>query len=65
MQEALARGILSYGTHNMSYSHSDKDVAQLLADYDDIFQLLKDGVAHERLEDYLRCDVLVPLFKLR
>ena len=30
LQEMFARGILILGTHNMSFSHGDNDVARLL-----------------------------------
>ncbi|MCL6557415.1 MAG: aminotransferase class III-fold pyridoxal phosphate-dependent enzyme [Firmicutes bacterium] len=65
LQEMFARGILTLGTHNMSYSHSDADVAKLLAVYEEVFLVLKDAVDHGNLKKYLRCQPLVPLFKIR
>jgi glutamate-1-semialdehyde 2,1-aminomutase len=65
MQEMLARGILTLGTHNMSYAHSDEDVARTLAVYDEVFPLLKEAVDSRRLESMLRCAPLQPLFKVR
>lgn len=65
LQEMFARGILTLGTHNMSYSHSDADVAKLLAVYEEVFLVLKDAVDHGNLKKYLRCQPLAPLFKIR
>lgn len=65
MQEMLARGILTLGTHNMSYAHSDADIARMLSVYDEVFPLLKEAVDSRRLEQMLRCAPLQPLFKVR
>ena len=65
MQEMLARGILTLGTHNMSYAHSDADIEKTLAAYDEVFPLLKEAVDGGRLDKMLRCAPLKPLFKVR
>lgn len=65
MQEILARGIISVGTHNVSYAHTDSDVEKLLTAYDEIFPLLRDAVENKAIRQYLRCEPLVPLFRLR
>ncbi len=65
MQEMLARGILAYGTHNISYSHSDEDISRLLSAYNEVLPLLRDGVENRKLSQYLRCKPLEPLFKVR
>ncbi|MFX8937994.1 hypothetical protein ABTN00_20310, partial [Acinetobacter baumannii] len=56
MQECLARGILTLGSHNMSYAHSADDVARLLAVYDEVFPLLRDAVANRSIRQYLHCE---------
>jgi glutamate-1-semialdehyde aminotransferase len=65
LQEMFERGILVIGTHNMSYAHSDADVAQLLAAYDEILPMLRAAVDREDLHDRLRCEPLQALFKVR
>jgi glutamate-1-semialdehyde 2,1-aminomutase len=65
MQETLARGILTLGTHNMSYAHSEADVDKLMQVYDEVFPLLRDAVDNRSLRQYLRCTPLQPLFKVR
>ena len=61
----FARGILAIGTHNMSYAHSDDDVARLLSAYDDVLPLLRTAVERRDLLDRLHCEPLKPLFKVR
>lgn len=65
MQEVLARGILTFGTHNISYAHSDQDVQALLSAYDEIFALLVSVVENRSLDQALACKPLEPLFKVR
>ncbi|QLE59139.1 aminotransferase class III-fold pyridoxal phosphate-dependent enzyme [Nostoc sp. TCL26-01] len=65
LQEMFARGILTLGTHNMSYSHSDIDIEELLSVYRQVFLMLKDVILGHNLEEYLKCQPLEPLFKIR
>ena len=65
LQEMFARGILTLGTHNMSFSHGDDDVARLLAAYDEVLPLLKEAVEGRRLHELLHCRPLEPLFTVR
>lgn len=65
LQELFARGILSLGTHNISYAHSVADIDCLLAVYDEVFPLLRAGALEGRMSELLRCKPLQPLFKLR
>lgn len=65
LQEIFARGILTVGTHNMSYAHSDDDISQLLKVYDEVFGNLKDAIVNNRLKELLKTRPLVPLFKIR
>jgi glutamate-1-semialdehyde 2,1-aminomutase len=65
LQEMFARGILTFGTHNMSYAHSDEDIELTLKCYDAILPLLKDAFDNDAFEQYLRCEPLEPLFKVR
>ena len=65
LQEMFERGILTLGTHNVSYAHSDDDVARLLAAYDDILPMVRETVAREDLLDRLHCEPLRPLFQVR
>jgi glutamate-1-semialdehyde 2,1-aminomutase len=65
MQELFENGILAYGTHNMSYRHSDADIDKLMGVYDSVFGLLREVVDTKTLHHRLRCKPLEPLFKVR
>lgn len=65
MQEILERGILSVGTHNVNYAHSEADIARLTAVYAEVLPFIGKTLDEGKLGDALRCDPLVPLFKLR
>jgi glutamate-1-semialdehyde 2,1-aminomutase len=65
MQEMLARGILTLGTHNMSYSHSDSDLEKLFRAYDEVIPLIVKAINEKTLEKLLHCETLKPLFKVR
>jgi glutamate-1-semialdehyde aminotransferase/spore coat polysaccharide biosynthesis protein SpsF (cytidylyltransferase family) len=65
LQEMFSRGILTIGTHNMSYSHADEDLKKLFVAYAEVIPMLADAVRHRKLESLLRCEPLQPLFKIR
>jgi glutamate-1-semialdehyde 2,1-aminomutase len=64
-QEMFERGILTFGSHNMSYAHTAKDIEQLLLVYDEVFKLIRHAVDDGVLYEMLRAEPLVPLFKVR
>jgi glutamate-1-semialdehyde 2,1-aminomutase len=65
LQEMFARGVLTLGSHNMCYAHSDADIATLLGAYDEVFPLIRRAIDARTLESALRCAPLEPLFKVR
>ena len=65
LQEMFARGILTTGSHNMTFAHSEADVARLLTVYDEVLPALNSAVKKRRLRKTLRCQPLQPLFKVR
>lgn len=65
LQEMFARGILTLGAHNLSYAHGPAEVGRLLAVYDEVFPILRSAVERGTLREQLRCEPLVPLFKVR
>lgn len=65
LQEVFARGILTVGTHNMSYAHSDDDIFKLLSVYDKVFAIIEAVLAKRNLNKFLRAKPLMPLFKIR
>lgn len=65
IQETLARGILTLGTHNLSYAHTEEDIDRLLQAYDNLFPEMRRAVDGGRLIEALRCEPLRPLFRVR
>jgi len=65
LQEFFMRGILTLGTHNLSYAHSDADVDRLLAVYAEVLPILRDAAVNGALAQHLKCEPLVPLFRIR
>jgi glutamate-1-semialdehyde 2,1-aminomutase len=65
LQEVFARGILTIGSHNMTYAHSDADISRLLRVYDEVFAMIKEALIKRNLKELLQTEPLVPLFKIR
>ncbi|MBK8939356.1 MAG: aminotransferase class III-fold pyridoxal phosphate-dependent enzyme [Polyangiaceae bacterium] len=62
-QEMLARGVLWGGFHNLSFSHSDAEVAQVLGAYKEVLPLLAEALADKSVEKRLRGKLLEPVFR--
>jgi glutamate-1-semialdehyde 2,1-aminomutase len=62
-QEIIKRGILWGGFHNMSFSHSDADIAYTLEAYDDALGVFKTAIASGSPESALHGDVLEAVFR--
>ncbi len=65
LQEVFARGVLTLGTHNLSYAHSAADIDRLITVYQEVMPMLADAVHNKAMKQYLRCEPLQPLFKIR
>ena len=65
LQEVLARGIYTLGTHNLSYLHPDKDIERLLTCYDKVFPILFRALNEDNSFMFLKSEFLKPLFKVR
>lgn len=64
-QELHERGVLGLGTFNLSHAHSDADIDRVLAVYGEILPMVGEAATAGRVRELLRCEPLVPLFKLR
>jgi glutamate-1-semialdehyde aminotransferase len=62
-QELLARGILWSGFHNISFSHTDVDVAHALAAYREALIVLKQAVDTGSVRQALRGSPVEPVFR--
>jgi len=65
LQEMFSRGVLVLGTHNISFSHSKKDIDSLIAVYAKVLPMIKQNIKDQTLLENIHCDILKPLFKVR
>jgi glutamate-1-semialdehyde 2,1-aminomutase len=65
LQELFQRGILTIGTHNLSYAHSQADIRALVAAYDGAMEVVQEALEGGDVRAKLRCAPLQPLFKVR
>lgn len=65
MQEMMKRGILTLGTHETTYAHTEEDINYLIKCYDEVIPIIKEGIKNKNLLEMLECEPLVPLFKVR
>lgn len=62
-QELVKRGILWSGFHNMSFSHTDADIAYTLKAYRTVLPLLKEAVDNGTVAAQLEGESLQPVFR--
>ncbi len=62
-QELLARGVLWSGFHNMSFSHTDADVAAALAAFREALSVLKQAVDAGAVREALLGSPVEPVFR--
>jgi glutamate-1-semialdehyde 2,1-aminomutase len=65
LQEMFAHGVLTLGTHNISYAHGDEDVERLRLGYEAAFSRMREVIDGRPLGELLRCEPIQPLFRVR
>jgi glutamate-1-semialdehyde aminotransferase len=65
LQEMFKRGILTLGSHNLSFSHTKKNVDRLLDVYAEVLPMIRQHIEHDTLLNNIHGDILQPLFKAR
>jgi len=65
LQELHQNGILSLGSHNLSYAHGASEIDVLLDTYRAVLPMIGEAVDSGDITARLRCDPLAPLFKVR
>ena len=65
MQEMFKRGILTLGLHNLSFSHSKKDIDKLISSYAEVLPMIKMHINNKTLIENIQGTILEPLFKVR
>ena len=61
----LRNGVLCLGTHNVSYAHSQADVARVLGAYHNTLGTIARELATGQLEQRLPGPALKPVFRVR
>lgn len=62
-QEMVKRGFIWAGYHNISFSHTDKEIEYTIKAYEDVLPILKSAVDEGNVKKYLRGDILSAVFK--
>jgi len=65
LQEIFKRGVLTLGSHNISFSHSKKDVDFLIDVYTKVLPMIKEHIKNQTLLENIHCEILKPIFKVR
>ena len=65
LQEMFKRGVLTLGSHNLSFSHSKEDIGKLLDTYRVVLPMVKKHIEQQDLLENIHGDILQPLFKVR
>ena len=63
MQECIKRGILFTGSHNMSFSHSNREIDYTLRVYNTVFRIIKDAFKRGDLRRRLKGTPVTPVFR--
>ena len=63
--ELAARGVLSLGSHNISYAHTEEDMAHTAGAYDGAFGVIRAALDSGDFEKKLKVPPLVPVFAVR
>lgn len=65
MQIMFEMGILMFGTHNMSYAHTENHIKALMKSYSKYFDTVNIAFDKGSMDGILKCKPLEPLFKVR
>ena len=62
-QELIKRGILWSGFHNITFSHTTKDVDYTLSAYKEVLKIVKKAVKKDKVAELLRGEPVQPVFR--
>lgn len=65
LQGMFKRSILTLGSHNLSFSHTKKEIDKLLEAYQQVLPMVKQQIESKNLLENTHGDILQPLFKVR
>jgi glutamate-1-semialdehyde 2,1-aminomutase/spore coat polysaccharide biosynthesis protein SpsF len=62
-QEAIRRGVLFTGAHNISFSHTDDVIERTLEIYDEVMSICKDTIEENNIKERLEGPTVQPVFR--
>ena len=62
-QEAIKRGVLAIGVHNICYSHSKEDINRTLDAYSQTLEVIKEAISSGDLKKYIQGEIVQPVFR--
>ena len=62
-QEAIKRGVLFSGAHNICYSHTDEDIENTLHAYDEALEILARAIKGKDIKSYIEGEIIQPVFR--
>ena len=65
LQEIIARGILTAGSHNMCYAHTDDDLAQLDRAQNETLAIVREALDRGDIAQRLKGPPIEPVFRVR
>ena len=65
LQESFKRGVITLGSHNISMSHTRRDVDRLIEVYSKVLPMIKHHLNNQDLLENIHGKILEPLFKVR
>ena len=63
--ELAARGVLSLGSHNISYAHTQEDMAHAAAAYDGALGVIREALDSGNFETQMKVPPIIPVFEVR
>ena len=61
----LRGGVLTIGSHNICYAHTDADVDHVVKAYDGALARIAENLKDGKMEERLEVPPLVPVYKVR
>ena len=65
LQEMFKRGILTLGSHNISFSHTKTDIDKLISVYTEVLPMVEQYIKEGSLLENIHGNILKSLFKVR
>ncbi|MFM8453786.1 MAG: hypothetical protein ACKOAD_02185, partial [Gammaproteobacteria bacterium] len=64
-KEMIKNGVIILGSNNISFSHTDVEIEKIKLAYKNTFAHIKQVTALENPLEFIECEIIEPLFKVR